>query len=139
MAYLIAILISIGLLVAFLLLTAFERARGVRLFAKARAKLDRRVGRGTFVIKHVDWNAFIRHLVQTAAARIVHDVAQVTLIAVRFVERLLTRTVRTLRESRHKTAPTPRTDGLRATLVYFRKNLMKARFPHKSVVHKEGE
>ena len=140
MAYLIAILVSLALFGGFLFLTAFERARGVRVLAGPRAILDRRVARLGFVIQHVDWGAFLKHMVQSAFARIVHDIAQFTLMAVRFVERLLTRIVRSLREQRSTSeAPTPRVDGLRATLVYFRKNLMKRRFSGKTVVHKEGD
>ncbi|MBU0750227.1 hypothetical protein KKH15_01795 [Patescibacteria group bacterium] len=134
MAYLIAILVSILLLAGFLLLTAYERSHARKIFPKLRAGLDRKVGRGTFVLKHVDWSAFLRHLVQAVVARVVHDVAQVTLVAVRVIERLLTRVVRTIREQTGKTPPTPRTDGLRATLIYFRKNL-RTRFHSKSVVH----
>jgi hypothetical protein len=91
---------SLLLLGGFLMLVALERAKGVRVAAAGRRALDRKVARLAFIVRHVDWGAFVKHLTGTALERVLHDVAHGILRIVRITERLLTRTVRTLRERR---------------------------------------
>jgi hypothetical protein len=108
MIYLLAIIASIALFAAFLSLTIVEARTGTRMFGTARKMLDHRVGHVSFIVKHVNWSDFIGHLVQSVAARIAHDIAHWSLIAVRFIERELTRVVRYLRDRRPNVlAPKP--------------------------------
>ncbi len=100
MTYLISILVSLALFAGFLVLTLFEKKRGLRVAGELRNKLDAKVSRVLFVLSHVDWGAFLKHLVVTGTQRIAHDVAHATLLVVRTVERLLTRAVKYLRERR---------------------------------------
>lgn len=97
MSVLIAFLVAVGLLVLFLLLTAFETGKGVRILAPLRTRFDKQVSRFAFVARHVDFGAFIMHVIKAVGRRVAHDVAHITLIVVRAVERFLTRTVRYLR------------------------------------------
>lgn len=129
MAYLITIAIIALLLGGFLALVSFETRTGKRLAASARYKLDARIARLEFVAKHVDWGAFSADVARTAVLRVVHDVIHGTLVAVRTVERLLTRAVKALRESR-TVAPVARatiTDRARAAYTYIQKAVRDAR------------
>ncbi|MEK7080078.1 MAG: hypothetical protein AAB901_02200, partial [Patescibacteria group bacterium] len=110
MPYLIAIGTAFTLLVLFLLLTAVETARGKRIFVGARKRLDRKVGQAAFIVEHVDLGAFVRDTLRAGVERILHDIAHGSLIVVRFIERALTRFVRTLRGRREEatTAARPR-------------------------------
>lgn len=105
MLYLILIGISLILFGGFITLTAFERTRGLRIAGVYRNKLDAKVSRVAFIATHVDWGAFTRHLLGTFLERVLHDVAHVVLRLVRTTERLLTRTVKALRERRGITVP----------------------------------
>lgn len=105
MTYLIILLVSLVLFIGFLVLTAFEKKRGLRVAGMLRNKLDVRTSRAAFVVSHVDWGAFLKHLLGTVLERVLHDVAHVVLRIVRTMERLLTRTVKALRERRGITAP----------------------------------
>lgn len=100
MAYLIFLLITIALFAGFLLATYREERRGRRYFEEPRQELDARVARIEFIVTHVDFAAFVRDTVKSAAEQAAHDVAHATLVAVRWSERMLTRAVRTLRERR---------------------------------------
>ena len=100
MIYLILIGISLALLGAFLVLVSFERSRGLRVAGELRNTLDKKVARAAFIAQHVDWGAFVRHLVGSAAERTAHDLAHSVLRFVRTAERLLTRFVKYLRERR---------------------------------------
>lgn len=100
MMYLILIGLSLALFGGFLALVSFERSRGLRVAGDVRNKLDKKVARATFIAQHVDWGAFIRHLVGSAAERAAHDIAHSILRFVRTTERLLTRFVKYLRERR---------------------------------------
>jgi hypothetical protein len=104
MIYLVSTLLAIVLFAGFILLTYMEQRRGVRYFAHSREALDKRVGRLEFIAEHVDFAAFLRDNVKAVGERIVHDTAHGSLVAVRFVERLLTRAVRSLRERRAENA-----------------------------------
>ena len=100
MIYLILIGLSLALFGGFLVLVSFERSRGLRVAGEVRNKLDKKVARATFIAQHVDWGAFLRHLVGSAAERTAHDIAHSILRFVRTTERLLTRFVKYLRERR---------------------------------------
>ena len=108
MLYLILIIASIGLFAAFLGLTVLEARSGTRVLASSRSKLDKIISQYTFIAKHVDWGAFVGSALQSAFERVIHDVAQFTLICVRFLERQLTGLIRTLRTRRpNMLAPKP--------------------------------
>jgi hypothetical protein len=100
MAYLVSILVSIALLAGFLALTAREARTGRRVLKGARRSLDREAGRVEFVFAHVDFASALRALLIAAGERAAHDLAHGILVAVRLVERLLTRAVRALRTRR---------------------------------------
>lgn len=125
MGYLIAIVLSIALFSSFLILTSYETTRGTRLFAGSRQRLDAKVSRAVFVIRHVDWGAWLRELVRTTSDRVMHDVAEGTLALVRIVERMLTRTVRYLRERRHTPAEARREWSLSHAVLDLRKHLRR--------------
>jgi len=131
MTYLILIAVSFLLLGGFLLLTAFERGRGLRVAGVWRNRLDAKTARMMFVVRHVDWGAFVRHLAVTAFERVAHDLAHATLVLVRALERLLTRMVKYLRE-RRGASPLPE-DGtserpVERAMLHVRAALRKARF-----------
>ena len=100
MTNLVFVLVSLVLFSGFLALTRFEARRGRRYFARARASFDERVEKLAYIMEHVDFPAFVRDGLRAIFARIVHDIVHVTLIIVRFAERMLTRAVRALREHR---------------------------------------
>ena len=122
MAYGIAILLSIILLSAFLALTRYETTHGVRFFGQLRGRFDERVGKAFFVVRHVDWSAFLAHMTRTGAARIAHDLAHTSLIIVRIIERVLTRIVKYLRTRRQnpEVATERKRFDIRASLAQFR-------------------
>ena len=105
MLYLILIILSLLLFGGFLMLTNFERKRGLRVVGAWRNALDAKVSRATFIATHVDWGAFSRHLAGTFLERVLHDIAHTILRFVRTTERLLTRAVKYLRARRGITAP----------------------------------
>ncbi len=107
MAPLIFIVVAVALLGGFLVLTDFEKRRGQRLFAEKRDRLDRDVARVEFLLARVDLAAFLRSEIRLLMSRIGHDIAHLSLQAVRAAERLLTRLVRHLRV-RHAVDTTPR-------------------------------
>lgn len=107
MLYYIPIPVALFLLLAFVLLTAVEGSRGMRVLGKSRDRLDARVARTSFVLRHVDWGAFFNDVARAGFERALHDVAHTTLLAVRFLERVLTRAVRSLRMRRMGTLPDP--------------------------------
>lgn len=110
MAHLVFILIALALLVGFFALTEYETRRGMRLFARERARLDRNVEHAELILQHVDLAAFLRDEVRRFAGRLGHDIAHLSLQAVRATERILTRLVRHLR-SRHAVDVAPRTNA----------------------------
>jgi len=95
--YIITILVPLALLALFLALVAMEGRTGRRFMAGRRYQLDQRVGRVGFILRHVDWGAFSADVFRTSLERAAHDIAHTTLIAVRALERFLTRVVRALR------------------------------------------
>ena len=100
MGYIVFLVLSILLFVGFIALTRYEARRGTRVFAASRNSLDAEAERVSFAASHVDLPAFIRESLRALIARIIHDIAHGSLIAVRFIERLLTRIVRALRARR---------------------------------------
>lgn len=108
MAYLVFILITFALLAGFMALAEYEMRRGARLFPHERARLDQQVARMGFIIRHVDFSAFLRDEVRHLAARAGHDIAHLSLRLVRAVERLLTRLVRHLRSHHEIDVAAPR-------------------------------
>lgn len=97
MTYLLLILISFALLAGFLLLIQYEESHTIRFFADKRSKLDTAVERAQFIVEHVDLAAFVREELRRAGTILGHAVVNLSLQAVRAVERLLTRLVRHLR------------------------------------------
>lgn len=142
MSLLIFIAVASILFGSFLLLTAFENRAGARVLEPLRRRLDRWVTRLTFIATHVDWSAFIKHVVRTFMERAAHDVAHASLMLVRFVERMLTKAVRSLRERRVGIVATHTESRqratLRETLQGFRKTLKKVQAPrHKKETARE--
>lgn len=129
MLYLAIFIVALVLFFGFLALTAYEGKRGSRVFASGRASLDAKVSETTGALKHVDFSAFLWHLVRDVTSRIVHDVAHVSLIVVRWLERFLTRIVRYLR-GKTSVATVP-TEGNRSafveTITYFKKTLRRSK------------
>lgn len=131
MLFIILVSLSCTLFGGFLLLTAVESRRQARVFPTMRAVLDKRVSRISFIISHVDWSAFAKHLVRTNTEKFLHDVAHGSLIVVRFVERTLTGVVRAMRERRSGllvvSTNSRQHTSLRETLRGFRKVLQKGK------------
>ena len=129
MPLLIPVGLSLALFGAFLLLTVLE-ARYGRVGGVMRARLDRRVARVSYIVGHIDWGGFVKHVVRSGLDRVAHDSAHATLQAIRFAERLLTQAVRSLRERRLGIA-TPAASrqrvSLRETLRKFRKTFVRTK------------
>ncbi|MBP9816495.1 MAG: hypothetical protein KBD05_00460 [Candidatus Pacebacteria bacterium] len=129
MLYLAFFIASLVLFVGFLGVTAVEGKRGTRFFAPARATFDAKVSRVAVALQHVDFSAFLWHLTKDVSGRVVHDVAHISLIIVRYLERLLTRLVRYMR-GKVKTSVVP-VEGKRSafveTMSYFKKTLHRSR------------
>ncbi|MCR4275989.1 MAG: hypothetical protein NUV90_01255 [Candidatus Parcubacteria bacterium] len=106
MGYLVFILIMFALLGGFFVLTNYEARRGVRVFAAHRVRLDHSIERVEFILQHVDFGSFLRTEVRHLIARASHDIAHLSLQAVRATERLLTRLVMHLR-SKHAVDTAP--------------------------------
>lgn len=128
MNYLYAVAGSLLLLAGFLALSWVETKSGFRVLGGWRRRLDTRVARVSFIATHIDWGSFVAHVTISNAERIAHDLVHTVLLGVRATERVLTRTIRTLRErvANHAPAGEP-VEGsqLIATIVRFRKNLRK--------------
>jgi hypothetical protein len=78
------------------------------VFSEKRTQLDQVVARAEFIWEHVDLGAFLRDEVRRVFTRMGHDVANLSLQFVRWVERLLTRLVRNFRSQRPATDVAPR-------------------------------
>lgn len=126
MPYIIAIIVSLALFGGFLLFTLLEARTGRFILPATRSRLDAKVARMAFVARHIDWGAFLSHVVKEGAALIAHDVAHASLQLVRFMERVLARTVRALRERRAETRPKP-VRGERMTLRTFVRSFRRRR------------
>ncbi len=97
MTYLIFILAVLVLLIGFFVLSDYEAQKGMRVFARERARLDGNVERVTFILAHIDFGSFLREEVRHIMRRIAHNIAHLSLQAVRATERFLTHLVRYLR------------------------------------------
>ncbi len=117
MLYLTILLAAILLFLGFIILVAAEGKRGIRFLEDNRARLDTQVARALFVASHIDWSAFTKHLIREGAERAAHDAAHAILVLVRFLERMLTRAVRALRERRSGIAPVPHTNSTFDTMI----------------------
>ena len=129
--YVIAILVTSLFLFGFLLLTLLEGRRGTRFFSRSRYRLDTKVSRTMFIVEHVDWGAFGAHLAKTTLEIVAHDLAHASLMAVRSIERFLTRAVRALRMRREGMMPL-REQGvsrLTGTVTYLKQNLRRSGKP----------
>lgn len=135
MGNLIFILTTLALLAGFIALSGYEEKRGMRFFAPQRARLDKNVARIEFILAHVDFGAFLLEEARRFAARVGHDIAHISLLAVRAAERLLTRAVRYLRTP-HVADSTPRESarGYVKTLADF-KDRLKATHPKIPDIH----
>jgi hypothetical protein len=102
MILIIAIAVSSILLGGFILLTLFEAKNGMRVLAPLRARLDARIGHVAGVVRKLDSGTFSDRL-RVISAYLVHECVHAVLLAVRAFERLLTQTVRALREHRFQT------------------------------------
>lgn len=100
MFYLAAILLSLVLLGGFLFLTRLETARGMRLFASARASLDESVEGVARTASRIDLPAFLWHAAKDTFARLAHDAVALVIYLLRAVEHLLLRVIRALRTRR---------------------------------------
>lgn len=99
MGYLAFVCVALALFFGFLLVTRIEARRGNRFFAHLRNAFDRSMMRVAFISTHVDFKSFVREEGRRLGAHLAHDLAHVSLVVVRSVERLLTRAVRHLRVS----------------------------------------
>lgn len=135
MAYLIFIIVSLVLFGGFFFLASLERARGARVLAAYRDRLDAQIGRIEFIIAHVDFKSFAREEVRRLATQSGHALAHLSLRAVRAVERGLTRVVRYLR-ARHgvEVHPVGETREFVKTLTDF-KDRLKDTMPEVPSVH----
>lgn len=100
MAYLAFIIITLALAVGWVALVGYESRTGVRYAAIQRANLDARVEHIRFLLAHVDFISFIRDEFRRLISHAGHDLVELSLRAVRAVERFLTHTVRSLRMRR---------------------------------------
>ena len=129
MIYLIFIFVTLTLLVGFFMLTDYETKRGARFYSQYRDRLDRIVERTEFIIANVNLGEFMRDEIRHFASRMGHDIAHISLIAVRAIERLLTNLVRRLRAHPEvDTAPRETAREFVKTLSDFKDNL-KATHP----------
>ena len=98
----------------FLTVTSFEKKRGKRVGEQARARLDVWVAKNLFILHHVDWQAFFHETVINGFESLAHRAAHQTLLAVRGVEKFLSRAVATLRERRVQSLSQPRRRTIRS-------------------------
>ena len=97
MAYLVLIIATTLLTGGFVWLVEYETRTGVRYAAARRAHLDSTVERLQFLVTHVDLLSLLREWVGHVASRMWHQTIELSLHAVRAVERFLTRIVRSFR------------------------------------------
>ncbi|MFZ1987903.1 MAG: hypothetical protein WAV21_02630 [Minisyncoccia bacterium] len=125
MTNLIFIAVSITVFASFLLLTWYEQKRGMRFFSEKRALLDTEVSRLVFVYTHVDFGSLVRTTFRSVVERVAHDIAHVSLTAIRALERVLTRAVRALRARRAAGAAkdTPSPSAFASSMSHFKRQL----------------
>lgn len=130
--HLILIAVPLAVLALFVAVVAYEQHTNRRLvLSSKRYAFDMKVERASFIIQHVDWGAFFNDLTRSGAERLLHDLAHVTLILVRFIERELTGVVRTLRARRDPTAlPLPNEEQptrIAVATAYLKKTVRRSR------------
>lgn len=132
MGNLISVVAALALLAGFFALTGYEMRRSTRFYAPERARLDRAIERVAFIFANVDIGEFFKGELRHLASRTGHDIAHVSLLAVRAVERLLTRLVRRLR-AHPEIDPAPRETAREfvKTLSDF-KGTLRATYPEPS-------
>lgn len=91
------ILLALTLLVGYIAVLVYEARRGTRFLEVRRARLDDMAGKAAFIVRHVDFASFAREELTRLARKAGHDLAHLTLVSVRALERLLTQLVRRLR------------------------------------------
>lgn len=127
MVYILFILLSLALLLGFLALTTVETRRGVRVFAPLRAKLDE-LAQASEELSRVDLAVFVLHLLRDATHRVLHDLAHLSLLLIRAIERELTRLVKHVRSNRTPIAPEMKEQSpVKKAAWYVRKALQKSR------------
>lgn len=119
MVPLILVLSSVVLFSGFLLLTRLEERRGIRYFSNARHALDVQVSTIHARVRTTDFGESIALFLRRTGHKVLHDVAHISLLAVRWVERTLTRAVRSLRAKRPQQAPS----AFVATMTDFKRDL----------------
>ncbi len=102
MTLLVAIVIVAAALVGFLFLTLLEARSGKRLFSRVRTVLDQKTEIAASYLGSTDARASLVRTVRMFIDHVVHDIVHVILVAVRFVERTLTRITREIRGRRAK-------------------------------------
>jgi len=129
MVYFLFLPAALALFILFLALTLVEGKTGSRLFGASRDRFDERVARASFVLQHVDWGAFVNDVLRTSLERALHDMAHGMLLAVRFIERGLTRAVRYLRMRRERLLPATAEQKplLEQTTSYLKRTLRRTR------------
>lgn len=128
MSYFSITFIPLGLLFFFLTVIFVERKRNKRFFSVTRNRFDARVSRMGYVIEHIDWGAFLNHVFKLSIEKVAHDVVHGTLLAVRTIERTLTRAIRVLRERlAHRSASSEAPEGFEfgKTIQRFKKTLRR--------------
>jgi hypothetical protein len=130
MLYLTFMFIAFLLLGGFIGLTHYETEHQVRFFGARRRELDILVERVQFVFEHVDLGAFIQEEIRRLGTIAGHAIVNLSLQAVRVVERLLTRLVRYLRTTSESMEAAPResTREFVKTLSDF-KDTLKSNYP----------
>lgn len=126
MSYFIITILSVSLLLLYVVVLIIERKRGMRFFSSARARFDHKVSRLAYIMEHIAWGPFFGHMLKLSIERIAHDVVHGVLLAVRTVERTLTRAIRVLRERlayRSESGGTAGRFELGRTMRRFRKTL----------------
>lgn len=119
MVALILVLSSIVLFVGFLFLTRFEERRGMRYVPNTREALDAQVNTVSTQVLNTNLSEATAAFLRRLGHRLLHDVAHISLLAVRWVERTLTRAVRSLRAKRAEQAPS----AFVATMTDFKRDL----------------
>lgn len=97
MALLVAVFISGLLFAGFIALTYTEARSGRRLFAPLRASLDRGVTKVGGIVRRAEVGSLAFHGLRAVVEYVVRIFVYAVLSAVRFVERMLTRSARSLR------------------------------------------
>ncbi len=119
------VLLALALLAGFLALARFEARRGARFLAASRARLDARLEHLAFVYTHTDWAVLVRSESKKLLEHLLHVGVHYVLIAVRGVERALTRLVRELRArvERRSEPPEGEPRAFIKTLSGFKENI----------------